>query len=68
MKDQQKAPMPVRYALGWWAALVIIAGPVGSRSGQYQTPSAIFLSLSLLTLIAYVLARIGWARGWFRKQ
>jgi hypothetical protein len=68
MKEPQKAPMTIRYALGWWAALVIIAGPVGSRANQYETPSAIFISLSLLTLVAYVLARIGWARGWFRKQ
>lgn len=65
MKPPYKAPMPLKYALGWWAALVLIAGPTGSRADQYSSPTAIFISLILLTLVSYVLARIGWARGWF---
>jgi hypothetical protein len=65
MREPHKVPMTMRYALGWWAALVILWGPRASRGEQ--TPSAIFISLALLTLIAYVLARIGWRYGWFRK-
>jgi hypothetical protein len=57
--------MPLKYALGWWAAIVIIAGPTGSRA--QTTIAGIFASLIIITVLSYVLARIGWRRGWFRK-
>jgi hypothetical protein len=58
--------MPLKYFLGWWAALLCLWGPSGSRYG-YTTTSGVVIAVLLLTALSYGLARLGWRLGWFRK-
>lgn len=70
MTEPTPKAMTLRYALGWWAALVIIWGPRATQSARdgISNATGVFISLILITVLAYALARLGWRLGWFRKK
>ncbi len=69
MKEPYKVPMTLRYALGWWAAMVVLVWAPAARKANESGGNivGILISLTIVTLISYGLARLGWRYGWFRK-
>ncbi len=63
-----RKPMPVRYAVGWWAALTMLSGRNLAQASETDGPGVVFWMLAVITVIAYGLARLGWRYGWFRKD
>lgn len=58
--------MPVKYFLGWLAAVWLITAP-GIVRHEYTTVAGVAFSVLILAGIAYGLAQLGWHLGWFRK-
>lgn len=58
--------MPLKYFLGWLAALWLLGGS-GIARYPYTNSLGPLFSVLFLAAISYGLARLGWRLGWFRK-